>query len=107
MTDFNERREGLSDRRNEWLEEQLCAAMAKAMRQVILDPEVIAAVGEIAGAMLQESAKRRAGGLVLGAVKAFFSRWIVIAILLLLLGQIVGLPKALQVVAPAISKGNP
>lgn len=104
--DFQERREGPPDRRNEWLEAQLCAAMAKAMRDVLTDPLVIEAMGAVAITIIQRQAAERTGNFLLSTLRALFTRWIVIGMLLLALGQLIGIPAALRAIAPAITKGH-
>lgn len=91
---------------HDYLEKQLCAAMAKAMREVITDPEVISAVGAIASDMLQRRAREGAGGLVLGAIRALLSRWLLIGLIVLAVAQLVGWPAAIKAVIPA-AKGQP
>lgn len=108
MSDESDQRgEDPGRRTHDFLERQLCTAMAKAMREVLLDPEVIEAMGAVAITIIQRQAAQRTGNLLLGAVRALFTRWIVIGVLLLALGQLIGLPAALRALAPSITKGHP
>lgn len=96
------------DRRADDAEQRkLTAAMAEAMREVLTDPHVIEAMGAVAINIIQKQAAQRTGSMLLSLLKAFFTRWILILVLAIVLAQVIGVPAALRALAPAVAKGAP
>lgn len=87
-------------------EERLVIAIAKAMKEVLTDEEVLERMGGIAITIIQKRAASSTGNFLLGILKAFFTRWIVILVLAIVLAQMIGIPAALRTLAPVISKGG-
>jgi len=108
MSDESDLREGPAERRAfQFTEDRMATIIAKAMKQVLTDPEVIETMGSVAINVIQKQAAKRTGNLVLGALKALLTRWVLIGIVLVVLAQLVGGPTALRTLAPVFSKGHP
>ena len=108
MSDESDLREGPAERRAfQFTEDRMAAIIAKAMKQVLTDPEVIETMGGVAITVIQKQAAKKTGNLVLGALKALLTRWVLIGIVLVLLAQLVGVPGALKTLAPVFGRANP
>lgn len=80
-------------------------AVAAGMREALTDPEVLAGMWDAAMTRAQQAAAASTGRWVLGSIKAFFNKWLVIAVIVVLLGQYIGWPAAMKVLA-GIVKGD-
>ena len=77
-------------------EERVAACMAHAMRQVLTDPEVHAAVGSVAFAALQRHAAEVTGGFLLGTLRRVLMRWLIIATVMLVIAKYLGVSSAVK-----------
>lgn len=84
---------------------ELRGAVADGMRQALTDEDVLSGMWDAAMRRAQQAAARQIGQSVIGSVKAFFSRWVVIALIVIIVGQYVGWGGALKVLA-GILKGS-
>lgn len=80
-------------------------AVAAGMREALTDPEVLAGMWDAAMRRAQQAAAQQIGRSVIGSVRAFFSRWVVIALIVIIVGQYMGWGGALKVLA-GIVKGS-
>lgn len=84
---------------------ELRGAVADGMRQALTDEDVLSGMWDAAMRRAQQAAAQQIGQSVLGSVRAFFSRWVVIALIVIIVGQYVGWGGALKVLA-GILKGS-
>lgn len=78
-------------------DERVAQAIVKATRQLITDPDTLAAVGTVAAELLTKRAQEEAGGWLWGLVKRFASDWLVRVALLLWVAKLAGLEAAAKV----------
>lgn len=84
---------------------ELRGAVADGMRQALTDEDVLSGMWDAAMRRAQQAAAQQIGQSVIGSVRAFFSRWVVIALIVIIVGQYVGWGGALKVLA-GILKGS-
>lgn len=84
---------------------ELRGAVADGMRQALTDEDVLSGMWDAAMRRAQQAAAQQIGQSVIGSVRAFFSRWVVIALIVIIVGQYVGWGGALKVLA-GIVKGT-
>lgn len=84
---------------------ELRGAVADGMRQALTDEDVLSGMWDAAMRRAQQAAAQQIGQSVIGSVRAFFSRWVVIALIVIIVGQYVGWGGALKVLA-GILKGT-
>lgn len=84
---------------------ELRGAVADGMRQAMTDEDVLSGMWDAAMRRAQQAAAQQIGQSVIGSVRAFFSRWVVIALIVIIVGQYVGWGGALKVLA-GILKGS-
>lgn len=84
---------------------ELRGAVADGMRQALTDEDVLSGMWDAAMRRAQQAAAQQIGQSVIGSVRAFFSRWVVIALIVIIVGQYVGWGGALKVLA-GLTKGS-
>lgn len=84
---------------------ELRGAVADGMRQALTDEDVLSGMWDAAMRRAQQAAAQHIGQSVIGSVRAFFNRWVVIALIVIIVGQYVGWGGALKVLA-GIVKGS-
>lgn len=91
----------------QFTEERIAEAMAIAVKRVMTDKEVIAAVGALAFEVLQQRAAATTGNWLLRTARAFLSRWLVVGLIVILAAKYMGLPAALHLLTGATEKVSP
>jgi hypothetical protein len=87
----------LEDRPFSYTEDRIAECTARAFREVLTDPVVIAALCDGVATELQARATKRAGGFLLGAFRVFVTRWVVIGVLVMLAARYFGITTAAHV----------
>lgn len=89
-----------------YTEERIAECTARAFRSVLTDPKVIAALCDGVATELQARATRQAGSFLLGALRKFVTRWVVIGVLVMLAARYFGLTTAAHVWDTLTGKGH-
>lgn len=90
----------------EQLSRQIADGVARGVRQALTDPDVIEAMGGVMISVIQKQAAARTGNFLLSMIKAFFTRWLIVAVILIALAQVIGIPAALRTLVPALTAKN-
>lgn len=76
------------------LDDRMQRAIAAGFREVLTDDDLMDAVLERLRGRLARGAAEYSGRWLLGTIKAFFSRWVVIAVIVVMVAQYAGLAPA-------------